>query len=299
MTVFISLHLEILIETTELSDIINSQKLNEIRILDCSWYMPSENKNVQELFLNERIPYSQLFEIDLIADKSSGLSHMMPTNEIFNSFMKKMDIRINDHIICYDRTGIFSSPRVWFTFKIFGAKQVSILNGGFPKWLNEGLDIEKGKDLKVKEIRRLVHNDEDFNFKLDTSKILSANEILFQSAKQITKEFDGHIIDCRSGPRYNGEVSEPRPTLRRGHVKTASNVFYKNLLRNDTCYKSLGEIQEEFQKNNVDINKKMTLYCGSGITACVDIFALAMLGKYSNCKLYDGSWAEMVFFVYF
>jgi thiosulfate/3-mercaptopyruvate sulfurtransferase len=256
--------------------------------------MPSENKNVPELFRNERIPYSQLFEIDEIADKSTGLPHMMASNEVFISFMKKMDVRKSDHIICYDRSGIFSAPRVWLTFKLFGTKNVSILNGGFPKWFSENLPLEKGDYLRVREIKRNPPNSDDFDYNLDKSKILNVDEILLQSAKQFAGDIQEHIIDCRAGPRYKGEVEEPRPTLRKGHVLTASNVFFKDLLNSQSCYKTKEEIKKEFENKNVDIEKKLTLYCGSGITASVNIFALAMLGKFENCRIYDGSWAEMV-----
>jgi thiosulfate/3-mercaptopyruvate sulfurtransferase len=289
--------IEILIETNELAAMINSEKLKQLRILDCSWFMPAENKNVPELFRKERIPYSQLFDIDEIADKSTGLPHMMPNNEVFISFMKKMDVRKSDHIICYDRAGIFSAPRVWLTFKLFGAKDVSILNGGFPMWLSHNLTIEKGDCLKIHEIKRNPHKADDFDYNLDNSRILNADQILLQSAKQFAGEIQEHIIDCRAAPRYKGEVEEPRPTLRKGHILTASNVFFKDLLDSQSCYKSKEDIKKEFEKKKVDIEKKLTLYCGSGITASVDIFALALLGKFDNCRIYDGSWAEMVKYV--
>ncbi len=259
--------------------------------------MPSENINVPEVFLNERIPYSQLFDIDEVADKSTGLSHMMPSDDVFISFMKKMDIRKSDHIICYDRAGVFSSPRAWFTFRIFGANNISILNGGFPKWKSEKLPIESGDKLRVQEIKRDPPSQGDFDYKKDSSKILDAHEILLQSSRQKEGRIDEHIIDCRAPPRYRGEVDEPRPTIRKGHVDTASNVFFKDLLDSQGCYKNPEELKKEFEKQNINIQKPLTLYCGSGLTACVDILALALLGRFDNCKLYDGSWAQMVFLI--
>jgi thiosulfate/3-mercaptopyruvate sulfurtransferase len=252
------------------------------------------------MFKADRIPYSQFFDIDEIADKSINLPHMMPDEETFISHMKKMDVRVGDHIICYDRAGIFSAPRVWYTFRLFGFKNVSVINGGYPKWLKENLPVEKNEDFGVNKISRKKASASEFDFKLDKSKLINAEEILTLS-KLKKKMMEGgqdkksiQIIDCRSEPRYSGKVEEPRPTIRKGHVDQSENVFFKDLLDENSCFKSLDGLRKEFEKKNIDINKPMTLYCGSGTTACVDIFALSLLGKFDNCKLYDGSWSEMV-----
>ena len=115
----------------------------KISILDCTWYLPTENKDSKEIFKKEKIPTSKFFDLDEISDKSSTLPHMLPSNESFSKDMKNMGIGKNDYIICYDRLGIFSSARVWYTMKLFGAKNVAVLNGGYVKWQKENLPIEK------------------------------------------------------------------------------------------------------------------------------------------------------------
>jgi thiosulfate/3-mercaptopyruvate sulfurtransferase len=141
-----------IIETNELNELIKNDKYkNNLSILDCSWFLPTENKNGRELFNSEKIPYSKFFDIDEIADKSTNLPHMFPTQEILIKNVKELDIRKNDIIVCYDRSGIFSSPRVWFTLKLFGAKNVAVLNGGYPKWIKENLPVVKNP-YKVKFI---------------------------------------------------------------------------------------------------------------------------------------------------
>lgn len=138
-----------------MNELINNEKYkNKLSILDCSWFLPSENKNTLELFNSEKIPYSKFFDIDEIADKTTDLPHMFPTEDIFIHNVKKLDIRKNDLIICYDRAGIFSSPRVWFTFKLFGAKNVAVLNGGYPKWIKDNCQIIKSP-YKVKYLYKL------------------------------------------------------------------------------------------------------------------------------------------------
>ncbi len=102
------------------------------------------------------------------------------------------------------------------------------------------------------------------------------------------------LIDARPNPRYKGEVPEPRPSKKVGHIPGAYNVFFKNLLTEDLTFKSKGELIKEFEKQGINLDNDLTLYCGSGVTASVDLLALAILGKLDKCKLYDGSWSEYV-----
>lgn len=120
------------------------------------------------------------------------------------------------------------------------------------------------------------------------------NETLDLACKIFEKKTDEQIIDARPSPRFNGEAPEPRPTKFYGHIPGAKNVFFKNLLNENLCLKSKEELIKEFEKSGVDIERNITLYCGSGVTASVDLFALTILGKYDKCKLYDGSWSEYV-----
>ena len=121
----------------------NDKYKHKLSVLDCTWYLPTENKNAKDIFEKEKIPNSKFYDIDEISDKSSSLPHMFPNNQSFIKNMKSLDIRKDDLIICYDRLGIFSSARVWYTMKLFGAKNVAVLNGGYIKWQKENLPIEK------------------------------------------------------------------------------------------------------------------------------------------------------------
>ena len=120
----------------------NDKYRQKLSVLDCTWYLPFEKRNAKELFDKERIPTSKFYDINEIADKTTSLS-MFPDNQSFIKNMKILDIRKDDLIICYDRLGIFSSAKVWYTLKLFGAKNVAVLNGGYVKWLKENLPVEK------------------------------------------------------------------------------------------------------------------------------------------------------------
>ena len=214
----------------------------------------------------------------------------MPTNEIFINYMKKMDIRKSDTIIIYDRVNVFSSPRAFLTFKWFGHNNVRILNGGLPRYEYLKGEIEKG-DLfnieKQNEFRKnnLPPKEDDFNYKLEEYRI-------YDISKVYENKENGIIIDARSEERYEGKIQEPRKSLRIGHIKGAKNLFFKHLIDENGLYKSNKEIEALFNNIGVNGDKPIIAYCGSGLTACIDLFSLALIGMEKYLRLYDGSWFD-------
>ena len=85
------------------------------------------------------------FDIDAISDHSSDLPHMLPSPEAFSSAMRALGIGDGLTIVVYDGVGLFSAPRVWWTFRTFGVREVFILDGGMPKWKAEGRPIDFGE----------------------------------------------------------------------------------------------------------------------------------------------------------
>ena len=283
-----------LIEPEDLKTLLNEskEKLSKIRILDGTSFPPTEKKNRNESFKEKRIIYSQLYDIDKIADTSINLPHMMPTNEIFIENMKKMDIRLSDEIIIYDRISLFGSPRILFTFFIFGHKNVKILNGGFSSFEKINGQIELNDNYNINEINLLREKskDEDFNYKLDKSKIIDLKGIVKISNSKMEND---EIIDARSEERYEGKIQEPRQSLRIGHIKNAKCVFFKHLIDENGKYLNEEKLKNVFESKGINLNKKTIICsCGSGLTACIDLVGLILIGLFDKCCLYDGSWME-------
>jgi thiosulfate/3-mercaptopyruvate sulfurtransferase len=195
----------------------------------------------------------------------------------FINWMKKLDIRTTDVIICYDRIGVFSAPRVWFNLTVYGAKNVYVLNGGYPKWVKDGYAVEK----ELSNYTRPPSED-GFNYKLNNKFIYSYDNIK-----------NNQVIDARCCDRYNGKMPEPRPTIYQGHYKGAINIFFKELVDSNWCYKKEEEIVNVLKNSNIDLEKEVVFYCGSGVSCCINIMAFALIGKFDICRLYDGSWAEL------
>lgn len=119
-------------------------------LLDCSWQMPGTNPpTAKELFQSgPRLPQAQFWDVDNIATKGDEvryLPHMMPNEAKFSRSAGSMGIDRQSHVVLYDHLGVFSSPRVAFTFLAMGHPSVSILNGGLPAWVKEGFEVEEGE----------------------------------------------------------------------------------------------------------------------------------------------------------
>ena len=120
-----SIKVQSLVSTDWLADRLGS---DDIRILDASWYLPSEKRYPRTEFLEKHIPGSRYFDINSFSDPDDSLPHMVPSAERFCSELSKLGISANHHVIFYDGLGIFSAPRAWWLLKLFGFNRVSVLD---------------------------------------------------------------------------------------------------------------------------------------------------------------------------
>ena len=249
----------------------------DVRIIDSSWYFPQEKRNAEQEFLECHIPGASFFDIDKIKDNDSDLPHMLPPAEMFNSTVRKLGIGDGHKVVIYDGLGMRSAARLWWMFKVFGYSDVVVLDGGFPKWVNENRSTNA--EITEKEIRHLTIY-EDKSIVADRDDVLRATKLNHCS-----------IIDARSEGRFMGTAPEPRSGLRSGSIENSINVPYETLLNEDFTFKSKREIIDIFSKKGVVFNNYIITTCGSGVTAAVLYLALDEIGC-SKISLYDGSWAE-------
>ena len=107
-----------------------SLRAPDIAVIDGSWYLPAQNRDGKAEYLARHIPGAVHFDIEEISDHSSSLPHMMPQPEQFARQMSELGISESMRIIVYDGAGLFSAPRVWWMLRVFGARDVRILDGG-------------------------------------------------------------------------------------------------------------------------------------------------------------------------
>ncbi len=263
---------------TETDELARELDAPDLVIIDASWHMPAENRNAYEEYLAEHIPGAIFFDIDEIADTRSGLPHMLPPPEKFSSRMRSMGVGDGSRIVVYDSAGLFSAARVWWTFRVMGVDDVSVLNGGLPKWKREGRPLESGPPRS----RTSRH----FTARRNLDLVRDVSDI-----KALLKDRSAEIVDARAADRFAGKAPEPRPGLRSGRIPGSHNLPFAKLLNKDGTLKAAPEIERLFEEAGVDLSKPVVASCGSGITASVLALGLAEIG-HRRAAVYDGSWSE-------
>jgi len=248
-----------------------------IRILDGSWHLPTENRDPFAEFTTEHIQGAQFFDIDDICDTTSDLPHMIPSADQFAQQVAALGISDDSQVVVYGTVGLFSAARVWWLFHYFGHTNVAVLDGGLKQWKAQGHDTTN--QLAVAQPAQLSATAQP-HMERKAVDVLDASQT--QSAQ---------ILDARAPARFRGEAPEPRAGLRAGHMPNAINVFFKSLLNEDGTLQSDAALKATFESQGVDLNKPIITSCGSGVTASVLMLALHKIGHTDNA-LYDGSWSE-------
>lgn len=250
--------------------------LNDVRVVDASWYMPNEKRDPAAEFEAAHIPGAVYFDIDTIADRSTDLPHMLPTADAFANAVGALGIGNDRTVVVYDGSGIFSAPRAWWMFKAMGHDKVKVLDGGLPKWKREGRALESGSANPATQIFRAAPR----------PGIVRK----FDDVMDIVKDRSAQIADARSPGRFTGGEAEPRAGVRGGHMPGAVNVHFRTLLT-DGSFKPPEQLREIFAGAGMDVQKPIVTSCGTGVTAAILMLALDDIGAH-DVALYDGSWTE-------
>jgi len=252
----------------------------DVRIVDASYHLPHTENDAYEEWTFRHIPGAVHFDIDKICDDDSDLPHMLPSPEKFSSHVRKLGLGDGSKIVIYDSNGGFMAAcRVWWMFRLFGHKDVCVLDGGLVRW---------GKERRPLEFDAPQVQERHFTAR--------QNNALVKTKKQMLNNLESpkfQIIDARNEGRFSGVDHEPRPTERRGHIPGSINVPFTHITppSHDFTFRDATEICELLNGAGVDMDKPAAVTCGSGVTACVVAFAMYLMGK-EDVAIYDGSWAE-------
>ncbi len=249
----------------------------DLRILDASYYLPDMGRDGRAEYEAAHIPGARFFDIDEISDARSEMPHMVPAPEKFMSRMRAMGVGDGHQVVVYDGAGLFSAARVWWHFRHMGKTDIAVLDGGMPKWVAEGREIE---DMPP------IMRDRHITVSVQNQMITDATRVALAS-----KLGDHEILDARSPGRFKGEEPEPREGLRSGHIPGSKNVHYRTLLNEDGTMKAPADLKAVFDAAGADLGKPVITTCGSGVTAAIIALALERIGV-DRVALYDGSWAE-------
>ena len=247
----------------------------KVVILDGSWFLPAANRKPHEEYLAGHIPGAVFFDIDGVADTSTGLPHMLLAPDEFARQVGALGVGDGMTIVIYDEAGLFSAPRVWWEFLTMGAPDIRILEGGGPKWRAEGRPLESG-------ITRRAPATFTPHFRPELVRSFAQMQATVAAGKQ--------IADARPAGRFAGRDPEPRQGLVSGHMPGATSVPATDLIANGTL-KPVSELKPMFDKAGLDLTQPIVTSCGSGVTASTLMLALRTAGA-RDVAVYDGAWAE-------
>jgi thiosulfate/3-mercaptopyruvate sulfurtransferase len=249
-----------------------------VAIVDGSWHLPGSGREAHEEYLATHIPGATFFDVDAISDRSNPLPHMLPSAQDFAAALGALGISDGQKIVVYDSVGLSSAPRVWWTFRVFGAPDVVILDGGLPQWLAEKRPTESGE---------AKHTPRRFDARFNAAMVRDLAEV-----RRGTQDGSMQLVDARPAGRFLGEAPEPRSWVKSGHVPGSLNLPSTGIVA-DGRLQDPAAIKRAFDAAGVDLGKPIVTSCGSGVNAAVLTLALETIGvPAEKSALYDGSWTE-------
>ncbi|RXW24739.1 hypothetical protein EST38_g1120 [Candolleomyces aberdarensis] len=221
---------------------------------------------------------------------------MMPSNDLFAKACGELGVSPSSHVVLYDTHGVFSSPRALFMFRTFGHEKSSIVNGGLPRWADEGLPVDTEPPTKPEPTS---YQPPTFH----SEAIRSYEDVVANSAFDPKTSIKVELLlDARSRGRYQGTDPEPRPGLSSGHIPnsislpfnlflqknvSSEGIEYTNILPPAEIRRVLEDtIGQEELEDLVNGQRSVITSCGSGMTAGVLWLGLQLLGA-KRVALYD------------
>lgn len=247
---------------------------SSIVVVDCRFNLadPTEGKRkYQESHIPGAVYYDLEKDLSDQVGKHGG-RHPLPNPKHLAFKLGNSGIDHTKTVIAYDDQNGAMAARFWWLLRYYGHQNAAVLNGGFSNWVDKGFPVTS--DIPQPHSAQFVPNiHHDWIVPMAGVKNLPEGEPL---------------IDSRAANRYRGEV-EPMDA-KAGHIPGAENWFWEDNLK-DGKWMSSAELKERFKP--LDKKARVTVYCGSGVTACANILAMTHAGL-KNVRLYPGSWSDWV-----
>ncbi len=250
-----------------------------VRIVDVRWALLDRDKG-RAAYAAGHIPGAVFLDVNehLASPRGQGPGrHPLPTPEAFAAVMSRAGVDADTHVIAYDFGDGSTAARVWWLLRYLGHPRVSLLDGGFAAWSAAGLPLETPTP---------VHEPATF--------VPAPYPTMFVDAATVDRmrtDPNVLILDTRFAERYEGKTEPVDPVA--GHIPGARNRPYPSNVRSaeDPRFKDAAELRAEFMALGADPTQRIVAYCGSGVNACQNIFALELAG-FPGALLYEGSWSD-------
>lgn len=260
------------------ADLAASMPSGKFVIVDCRFALDDTEWGRRE-YIARHIPgavYAHI-DFDLSGPKTgSNGRHPLPDESAVRATLSRLGIDSGVHVVAYDQdTGMYAS-RLWWMLRWMGHSAVSVLDGGFAKWLAEERPTSAGLE---------VNSPREFAGSPNAAMLVSAAQV-----GAMLTDAAWRLVDARAPERFRGEV-EPLDRVA-GHIPGASNHFYRNNLADTGVFRSPDELRLSLASEIAGVEPDhVVCYCGSGVTACHNLLALEHAGI-QRARLYAGSWSE-------
>lgn len=263
------------ISAKELHDILQEQKLV---IVDCQFILAEPEKGL-ELYNECHIPGAVYADMDKdltgeIIPGETGRHPLPPIDQLVATF-SRLGIDESVQVVAYDNFFNAIAARLWWMLRWLGHEEVAVMDGGIEEWKALGFPTSSGiETIQATEFKPRVQAD------------------MLVQGEDIETTSDLILVDSRSPERYRGEEEPFDPVA--GHIPGAINAFYQQNLIKDSLFHDVETIRSQFKSQLGDTPaEKTTFYCGSGVTALVNVLAYKHAGL-GDARLYAGSWSEWI-----
>jgi thiosulfate/3-mercaptopyruvate sulfurtransferase len=244
-------------------------------LLDCSFDL-ADGAAGERAHATGHVPGSLYAHLDRdLAGPKNGRNgrHPLPDKAGFAATVGRWGIDPQTQVVCFDAQGGPYAARAWWMLQWIGHAPVAVLDGGLAAWTGAGQALSH--DTTVPDNRG------PYPIGSTTMPTIDSATLLKSLGQRL-------VVDARAGERFRGEV-EPLDAVA-GHIPGATNRFFKNNLAADGRFRPASELRAEFDAWGQDASK-IVHQCGSGVTACHNLLAMAHAGL-TGTTLYPGSWSE-------
>jgi thiosulfate/3-mercaptopyruvate sulfurtransferase len=248
---------------------------DDVVVIDCRYSLGDTHQG-QVLYQQSHIPGAHYLHLDrdLSGPKSRhGGRHPLPEVSQLEALFSSLGINASSHVIAYDDSRFGFAARLWWLLRYLGHEQVQLLDGGFHAWCEQGLAVTGSVSPRTEQI---------FKARPRPELVVGINEV-----KTIPHMAGSVLIDSREEKRFLGEEEPIDPVA--GHINGAKNYPWQQVADERGFF--LEEGRQRARWGELLGQQELVVYCGSGVTACVNLLSLAMVGR-EDAKLYAGSWSD-------
>lgn len=266
-----------LISIEELSRQLHAPKLT---VVDCRFDLAHPNAGLNA-YREHHIPGAVYAHLD--QDLSSPITaqsgrHPLPVPSRFVARLGQWGIGDDTQVVAYDDGNGAIAARLWWLLRWIGHEAVAVLDGGYAAWRQAALPV----DAIAAQPALASHS-----LAVDNTRWVTSEQL-----QQSLTHHESRLIDVRAAPRFRGEQEPIDPVA--GHVPGAINVPFTSNLAADGRFLTPTGLWELYRPYLTEESaRSVVVMCGSGVTACHSLLALARAGV-ADAKLYAGSWSEWI-----